>query len=69
MSKLLWKNLEKPLSKPVLQVVRDVLKFEKMTPVQVSINQQSNFSIEHLTKIVEFNLRAQQFHFCCLVKM
>jgi ATP-dependent RNA helicase DDX55/SPB4 len=39
MSKLSWKNLEKPLSKPVLKVVKDVLKFEKMTPVQVSIGQ------------------------------
>jgi superfamily II DNA/RNA helicase len=33
--KLKWKNLEKPLSQPVLRVIQDVLQFEKMTPVQV----------------------------------
>lgn len=38
-NKLKWINLEKPLSKSVLKVVNDVLKFEKMTPVQVSLNQ------------------------------
>lgn len=37
-NKLKWTNLEKPLSKPVLKVVNDILKFEKMTPVQVSIS-------------------------------
>lgn len=35
-SKLKWSNLEKPLSPSVLKVVSDVLRFEKMTPVQVS---------------------------------
>lgn len=33
--KLNWKNLEKPLSKPILRIIEDVLQFEKMTPVQV----------------------------------
>ncbi|KAL7022675.1 hypothetical protein ACKWTF_012341 [Chironomus riparius] len=32
--KLKWKNLEKPLSKPILRIIQDVFKFEKMTPVQ-----------------------------------
>lgn len=36
MSKLKWNNLEKPLSKPVLGIIKDVLQFDKMTPVQVS---------------------------------
>lgn len=34
-AKLNWKNLEKPLSKVVLEVIKDDLHFEKMTPVQV----------------------------------
>lgn len=34
--KLNWKNLDKNLSKPVLEVINDVFKFKKMTPVQVS---------------------------------
>jgi hypothetical protein len=33
--KLRWENLDKPLSEAVLKVVRDGLKFTKMTPVQV----------------------------------
>jgi hypothetical protein len=33
-----WKGLSKPLSQPVLEVIQDVLKFKKMTPVQVNSN-------------------------------
>ena len=39
MSKLKWENLEKPISRPVLNVIKDALKYTKMTPVQVSIRQ------------------------------
>jgi hypothetical protein len=38
-SKLKWKNLGKPLSPPVLNVITDVLNFQIMTPVQVSPKQ------------------------------
>lgn len=68
-NKLKWVNLEKPLSKPVLKVVNDFLKFEKMTPVQVSINQVELLSMK---EFVQFNLlssRAQQFHFYSRVRM
>ena len=51
----MWKNLEKPLSKPVLKVVQDVLKFDKMTPVQVSINYSSIISN---SKFIKFNLQS-----------
>ncbi|CRK94489.1 CLUMA_CG007995, isoform A [Clunio marinus] len=34
MSRLKWKNLEKPLSEPILEVVQNVFKFKIMTPVQ-----------------------------------
>lgn len=58
MNKLKWNNLEKPLSKPVLKVVMDVLKFEKMTPVQVSISQLGN--LKKCGKFVQFNLHRFQ---------
>lgn len=45
MSKFQWNKLEKPLSKSVLTVVKNVLNFEKMTPVQVSIRQSKTFKV------------------------
>lgn len=53
MNKLKWNNLDKPLSAPILKVVENVLKFEKMTPVQVSKNQDEILSIH---EFVKFNL-------------
>lgn len=53
MNKLKWNNLDKPLSTPVLRVVQDVLKFEKMTPVQVSRLQ---WEILSICEFVQFNL-------------
>ena len=59
MSKLIWKNLEKPLSKPVLKVVQDVLKFDKMTPDQVSIKQSSRYpNLIFNLKYIKFNLQS-----------
>lgn len=66
MAKLKWTDMEKPLSSSIYDVIQE-LKFEKMTPVQVSTIF-ANFLNKFLTKNLK-NFRLQQFHYYFHVKM
>lgn len=50
-----WRSLEKPLNEKVLSVIENEFKFEKMTPVQVTIKIFFRKSNEIEQKSFKFN--------------